>query len=96
MIEVEGIKCDNVSCDYEDNTVTLDQYKDYLNKPCPKCGSNLLTEQDMRAVNILVKLANNPIVKLINRIGSLCGSKPKEYDVDMDGSGTYEIKERKK
>jgi ssDNA-binding Zn-finger/Zn-ribbon topoisomerase 1 len=41
------IICDNPQCDYkipyseEDKDIAK-----YLNKPCPKCGENLLTESD--------------------------------------------------
>ena len=42
----EGIVCDNPACDYRDPEGTLDKLEEYLNKPCPKCGENLLTEQD--------------------------------------------------
>ena len=41
-----GIGCDNKFCDFVDANVTVKGLKDWLNKPCPKCGSNLLTEED--------------------------------------------------
>lgn len=41
------IECDNKSCDY---TVPFTEeegaMKQYINKPCPECGSNLLTQKD--------------------------------------------------
>ena len=43
---VSGIKCDNPSCDYKDMGVKFEDYPDYINKPCPKCGSVLLTQED--------------------------------------------------
>ena len=42
-INISGIKCDSLTCDYYDNNVHVNGYEDWLNKPCPKCGSNLLT-----------------------------------------------------
>jgi len=42
------IKCD--ACDYRDDSVKVDSYPEYLNKPCPKCGANLLTEKDLASV----------------------------------------------
>ncbi len=53
-----GIVCDNPTCDYEDNTVLVEDYKDWINKPCPKCGENLLTEQDLIDHNFLMETAN--------------------------------------
>lgn len=41
-----GIKCDNVECDYKNEDVQVEEYKDWLNKLCPKCGENLLTQKD--------------------------------------------------
>jgi hypothetical protein len=41
-----GIKCDNPKCDYSDNTVKQSEYLAWVNRPCPKCGENLLTEED--------------------------------------------------
>jgi hypothetical protein len=43
-LRIGGIKCD--SCDFTDNTVKESDYLAWLNKPCPKCGENLLTEED--------------------------------------------------
>jgi hypothetical protein len=57
---VAGLKCDAVGCDYRDNTVKF-SYKAYINKPCPKCGANLLTEADAEAA---VKIART--VKILN------------------------------
>ncbi len=45
MIE-GGLVCDNENCDFEDMTIKQSDYKDWVNKPCPKCGENLLTEED--------------------------------------------------
>lgn len=58
-----GIVCDNPTCDYEDNTVLVEDYKDWINKPCPKCGENLLTEQDLIDHNFFMEIAN-----LLNRL----------------------------
>ena len=49
QFEEGGICCDNDACDYFDDTVLFSQLKDFVNKPCPKCGSNLLTEEDYKA-----------------------------------------------
>jgi hypothetical protein len=46
LYRITGIKCDNPKCDFVDKSVTSDDYELWLNKPCPKCGENLLTEDD--------------------------------------------------
>ena len=53
-----GIVCDNPACDYEDNTVLVEDYKNWINKPCPKCGENLLTEQDLIDHNFFIQVTN--------------------------------------
>lgn len=45
-----GIKCDNEDCGWYDWSVTQDQYPDYVDKPCPCCGDNLLTREDYENV----------------------------------------------
>jgi hypothetical protein len=56
--QILGIKCDTEDCDYADMTVKLEDYKDWLNKPCPKCSGNLLTQEDFDAVNMMIALAD--------------------------------------
>ena len=45
QVKYTGIKCDNEECGWEDKTVTDDQYQNYIDKPCPCCGENLLTRE---------------------------------------------------
>ena len=42
--EIKGIKCDSIKCDYKDMDAEFIPEK-WLNAPCPKCGSNLFTEE---------------------------------------------------
>jgi len=49
-----GIKCDNPNCDYVDESVRITEYDQWLNKPCPKCGENLLTQEDYDKVQIML------------------------------------------
>lgn len=41
-----GVFCDNEKCTWESPLVDRKQYIDWVNKPCPLCGENILTEQD--------------------------------------------------
>lgn len=40
-----GMKCDNPECDWKDIYVRFENYEEYIDRPCPKCGSNLLTRE---------------------------------------------------
>ncbi len=42
-----GIVCDNPQCDYEDKSVLGENLSEWVDRPCPKCGENLLTQQDL-------------------------------------------------
>lgn len=50
LIEIDddaSLICDNPQCDYTTETrFTPQEATDYINKPCPKCGKNLLTFDD--------------------------------------------------
>lgn len=56
-IEIGGIKCDAPNCHYHDDSIKLENYRDWVNKPCPKCGANLLTEACNKQVLTFVKFA---------------------------------------
>ncbi len=58
-----GLKCDNPDCDWIDMSIPIKDYKKWINAPCPKCGSNLLTKQDYKMVKVL-----NGLVRVINFI----------------------------
>ena len=81
---IRGIKCDAEGCDYRDDSAELENYEEYLNKPCPECGANLLTEADMATVKMMIEMAE--------QVNSLLGDQVPSKDmatvnVDMDGSG---------
>ena len=57
-LNIKGIKCDNPDCDFRDDTVQSQNYKSWLNKPCPQCGANLLTEADLKVVKRMIGITN--------------------------------------
>lgn len=68
-LNISGLKCDH--CDYRDDDVQFSEYKNSINKPCPKCGNSLLTEQEYKdclkiykAVGVADKIGN--VLKWIN------------------------------
>lgn len=58
-----GLQCDNPSCDWTDETVKVENYKQWLNAPCPKCGENVLTQEDFDTVLKVMEM-----VDLINAL----------------------------
>lgn len=95
-LNIGGIKCDNAACDFRNDNVENKDYKKWLNKPCPKCGENLLTKADYRSTKFLIILVN-----AINFISMFVPKKFKEKqkivegNIHMDGSGKmdFHIKE---
>jgi len=80
-IEVKetGIQCDNPDCDWKDPSVTLSSGSDlekYLNMPCPKCGQNVLTEEDLKnhmTVLSAVKMINSLTQEELEELGEITG-----------------------
>jgi acetyl-CoA carboxylase beta subunit len=56
-VNVYGLQCDNPNCDYEDMSVPFSDYEKFIGKPCPKCGENLLTQEDYDKVMQMVDAA---------------------------------------
>lgn len=97
-MEVKGIICDNKECDFEDESVQFDDYPNWLNKPCPKCGENLLTQEDLNTVKMLMTLTSSQEFKdLEKNLEKLLPEQDKKnYVGKMNGSGTIEFEEEKK
>lgn len=94
-LKIQGIKCDNPNCDFKDESVKVEDYDKWLNKPCPKCGAILLTKADMTTTKILmnmVKVANKILPKRKDY------EKVVESDIKMNGTGKvdFEIKDNEK
>jgi phage FluMu protein Com len=48
-----GLKCDNPKCDWINETIPDEEFENWLNKPCPKCGENVLTDEDFKFAKAL-------------------------------------------
>jgi hypothetical protein len=98
ILNIKGIKCDNESCDYKDSSATLEQYENYLNKPCPRCGSNLLTESDLKTVMMLVNIFNSSEMKELAQLTEELNPEGIDNDelvtgsIEMNGSGKINLK----
>ena len=54
ILKVEGIRCDNPTCGYENIDVQPHQYQSWVNQPCPMCGTVMLTESDFNLYKLLM------------------------------------------
>lgn len=66
QVIISGIKCDKRGCGFIDTSVEYKNYHLYINRPCPQCGSNLLTEKDMRQCERIIKTAH--IMNKVNKV----------------------------
>lgn len=57
-LNIGGIKCDNPTCDFKDDSVKVEEYPQWLNKPCEKCGENLLTQEDYDQTHFVIGMVN--------------------------------------
>lgn len=57
QITFTGIKCDNITCTYSDPHVKQADYPQWVNRPCPYCGQNLLTKFDYNLTRIITGTA---------------------------------------
>lgn len=83
---IKGIQCD--SCDFKDPEVKVEDYPNWLNKPCPTCGENLLTQADFDNVQILLKsveLANKDFKPSQNNEPKIGGQ------IKMNGTGSMDF-----
>ena len=54
-----GVQCDTPECGYRVEFLTFEEYVPYVNKPCPQCGANLLTEKDYELAEQFHKLSTD-------------------------------------
>lgn len=84
---IVGIKCDNKNCYFADPTVGVEDYPNWLNKPCPCCGENLLTEADYKNVLQMMEFT-----KLINDNFEMNDDGPLvSVHIEMNGTGSMTL-----
>lgn len=57
-LKFKGLQCDNPNCDWKDDSIKFNESIKYLNKPCPMCGSNLLSYESHASTMKLIKYVN--------------------------------------
>jgi len=66
-------------------SVQFEDYEQWLNKPCPDCGCNLLTKQDYDTVKVLIDLT-----AIVNEevSGVAEGEQLLKMSVEFNGTGS--------
>jgi hypothetical protein len=104
-MSIGSVMCDAKGCGYThsfpEKATTAKQVREFayrwLNKPCPDCGANLLTEADHAAV---IKMAS--VLELSEVVGPLVGAlaieepRQESYSVKMKGDGSIKLERKEK
>lgn len=90
QVSIGGIKCDNPNCNYADQSVEFKDYPNWVNKPCPICGENLLTEQDFKTCNFIYNLAQK-LNRILPKVSDEDETKKAKAIMHFDGSGKVDI-----
>ena len=86
--KISGIKCDTPHCNYREKDVKFENFPKWINKRCPVCGRNLLTQSEY---DKCIKLYDNfeKSQKILHKlrwinpmfyINVLLGRSPKLYE----------------
>ncbi len=93
-LTVRGIKCDAAGCGWKDDSVQLEDYADWLGRPCPVCSANVLTRESLDTLIRCIKAAKviNRVYGFFWKIGLSCIfgprlSKPKKLSMQHDTEG---------
>ncbi|MGL5243845.1 MAG: hypothetical protein ACRC7R_01530 [Sarcina sp.] len=90
-IQIKGLKCDNPSCDYRDDEVRYKDYKKFINKGCPKCGTVLLTRKEYLFCKFLTG-----VVRLSNKIfKNKPGEEMRELSINVVDKSRFDKKDGK-
>jgi len=93
---IQGIKCD--ACDYRDDSITWDDFdkttREWLNKPCPKCGANLLTQEDVDSTRRLIFVMSEIETLMAETPNATFtgGDEEETLQVESDGTGNKTMK----
>jgi hypothetical protein len=86
-LKIYGIKCDKTHCNYRDMDVQFEDYPKYINKPCPLCGTSLLTQEEydkcVKSYKVMGFLEKLKWINPFFYLNKLTGAKPEtvEYTV---------------
>lgn len=86
VFQISGLKCDAPGCDYRNEDIPLDDYPQWVNRPCPKCSTVLLTEDDLEAVQRIITYTDtmNEIASFGGLGFAKLGGPMEEIEIEID------------
>jgi hypothetical protein len=111
-MEVGGLKCDNPDCEWNDMSIPFSDYEKSINKTCPECGENLLTQENYdqiiqikQTMELLASYSEDEINALVANLSEdemdqaldmMNKLKMKKKGEDAQGKQSWSIGESKK
>lgn len=93
QIRTGGLKCDNKSCNWKDTSIPFEEFSNWVNASCPKCGEIVLSVKDFEnvvKVNTIVSMFNSMTEEQLQVFGINLDSetkKPSSCNIDFkDGN----------
>jgi hypothetical protein len=83
--ELNGLRCDE--CDWKDETIPLDDYEKWLDKPCPKCGAIVLTHEQLGYLYMMIEIAD-----VMNELDIPIDPNDDKVDMSISIDGSANIK----
>jgi hypothetical protein len=90
-IKQTGIKCDNETCDYSDDSVKSVDYTQWIDKACPKCGDNLLTQEAFDNSNSVMAKFSALVEALSEIIPEQEGDEKVDVKIAFDKDGNLDL-----
>lgn len=103
-MSVKGLVCD--SCDWEDMTIERAEYQEWIDKPCPKCGQVVLTQDQLdqviameNSMKMFENLSDDEIQTLISNIQDVISEEEmlealEKQGFERTGEDTFRFKPR--
>ena len=83
--ELNGLECDK--CDWKDESIPLDDFEKWLDKPCPKCGAVVLTHEQLGQLNMMIEIAD-----VLNQLDMDIDPNDPMMDMNIKIDGSANIK----
>ena len=88
-LNIKGIKCDTPHCNYKDDDVPFEDYKNWIDRPCPVCSRSLLTLEDYTAtLNISIAYYKSIVFILKHKyLGKILSWILHRTNIELHGEG---------
>lgn len=91
ILNIYGLKCEKASCRFSKRDVKFEDFPKWIDKPCPKCGTNLLTAQEY----LRAKMTKEYVELLSETVAPILETKENLHALSVSFNGRGILKESK-